>query len=102
MQISHIGRFTLIFTAKRLPIGWQGCARVKPFEGAPEPFNSSPVYLTQSTFRSEQAAEAGAQKEVKLRMQKGVEERRALDSLVAESKMRVTDDWDNAADDVLG
>ena len=94
MQVSHVGRFTLIFTAKRITTGWQGCARIKPTEGAPEPFGASSAYLTRSTFRSEAAAEAAAHKEVTAQMQKNAAERRALDSLIAESGMRVAEDGD--------
>jgi len=88
MIVSHLGRFSIIFTAKRQPTGWQGCARIKPGLGAPEPFTTEPTYLSSSTYRSEALAEAAVQKEVTLRMRKHADEQEALSSLVAESGMR--------------
>ncbi len=88
MLVSHLGRFSVICTATRQGSAWRGSARIKPAEGAPEPFTESPTYLASATFRSEAAAEAAVQKEVMTVMRKLADQGRALDSLLAESGMR--------------
>ena len=96
MIVCHLGRFSVICTATRQGSNWRGSARIKPSEGAPEPFVESPTYLSTSTFRSEASAEAGVQKEVMSVIRKMADQVRALDSLVAESGMRsgaIADDF---------
>jgi hypothetical protein len=83
-----VGKYSIIYTARRLDGGWQGVARIKPSIGAPQPFTETGSYASHSTFRGEAAAEIGTQKEVAALMQRSEREGRALDSLVAESKMR--------------
>ncbi len=85
MIVSHLGRFSVIFTAKRHGLGWQGCARIKPSLGAPEPFRSSPTFLAASTARTEAGAELGVQKEVMALIRKEADAKRAYTSLAADS-----------------